>query len=138
LRKSRCLLQALNLSNNDIGDDGIAAIARALNNSQISILGVCKCGITLTGVKTLARELKINKRMIMIKVWGNAITLEGARLILRSAVDNGVCQQIDIHDELFDRCEEQMNDGEVKKMIAILEQRKKQQQEVHLGVCFMM
>ena len=73
--------------------------------------------------------------MTMIKMWGNPITLEGARLILQSAVDNGVCQQVEIYDELLDRCEDHRNDDEVKKMMAILEQRKQQEQKV--GVCCM-
>jgi len=45
-------------------------------------------------------------------VWGNPITVEGARLILQSAVNNGVCQEVCI-DQNYS------NDDEVKKMIII-------------------
>ena len=46
----------------------------------------------------------------------NPITVEGARLLLQSAVDNGVCQQVYIDEDYQD-------DDEVKKMIIILKQR---------------
>ena len=43
-------------------------------------------------------------------MWNNPITVEGVRLILRSAVDNGVCQDVDIGEDYQD-------DDEVKKML---------------------
>jgi len=54
----KCSLEALNLSNNEIGDDGITVIAGALGNSQISILVICKCGITLNGAKITCKRLE--------------------------------------------------------------------------------
>ena len=47
-------------------------------------------------------------------MWGNPITVEGARLILQSAVDNGVCQEVYV---------DYQDDDEVNKMMIILEQR---------------
>ena len=140
----KCSLEVLNLSSNDIGDNGITAIAGALSNSQISILGVYKCSITFTGAQSLARELTKNNHIKMLRVFSNPITLDGARLILQSAVANGVCQQVEIYDDVIDRCEDHRNDSEVKKMVTILEQRKEQEekkkeerkkQEQEVGVC---
>ena len=81
------------MSYNNIGDDGITAIAGTLSNSQISELYVCDCGITLTGARSLAAGLLVNNRVRILYVSGNPITVEGARLI-QSAVDNRVCELI--------------------------------------------
>ena len=53
-------LQELYMSSNNIGDDGISAIAGALGNCKINILDVQECGITLTGAKSLAEALSSN------------------------------------------------------------------------------
>ena len=53
-------LQVLDISYNPIGDEGIAAIARTLDNASISELYVYNCNITVTGAKSLAAALKIN------------------------------------------------------------------------------
>ena len=57
LMGQKCSLQALDMSDNSIGDDGITAIAGTLSNSQISELDVIfsRCGITLTGEITCSR-----------------------------------------------------------------------------------
>ena len=111
----KCSLQVLNMSLNKIGDEGITAIAGTLSNSQISKLYVRGCGITLTGARSLAVGLLVNNSVRRLNVSDNPITVEGARLILQSAVDNGVCQEVysDYHD-----------DDEVKKMMIILKQRR--------------
>ena len=51
----KCSLQVLATAGNEIGDDGITAIAGALSNSQINELNVETCGITLTGAVTCSR-----------------------------------------------------------------------------------
>ena len=111
----KCSLQVLDMSFNNIGDDGITAIARTLSNSQISKLEVCECDITLTGARSLAAGLLVNNSVRILEVWGNPITVEGARLILQSAVDNGVCQEVG---------SDYKDDDEVKKMMIILRQRR--------------
>ena len=50
----KCSLQVLATAGNEIGDDGITAIAEALSNSQINELNVETCSITFTGAKSLA------------------------------------------------------------------------------------
>ncbi|XP_065901851.1 NACHT, LRR and PYD domains-containing protein 3-like isoform X2 [Dysidea avara] len=112
----KCSLQVLEMPFNNIGDDGITAIAGTLSNSQISELDVRGCGITLTGARSLAAGLLVNNSVRVLYVSDNPITVEGARLILQSAVDNGVCQLVDINRDYKD-------DDEVKKMMIILEQR---------------
>ena len=43
-------LQELNMSNNDIGDDGMAVISEALqHNKPFTRLGVVRCGLSVKG-----------------------------------------------------------------------------------------
>ena len=52
--------------------------------------------------------------------------MEGARLILQSAVDNGVCEKVVVYDKAIGKYrgdEDYQDDDEVKKMMIILEQR---------------
>ena len=75
----KCSLQILDIPHNNIGDDGINAIARTLSNSQISELDVRGCGITLTGARPLAAALLVNNSIRILNVWNNPITVEGVR-----------------------------------------------------------
>jgi len=105
------------LSGNNIGDDGIDVIARVLGNSQICELYIKKCGITLTGAKSLAKVLIISKTIKKIAIISNPVTLDGACLILQSAVENGVCYLVDIDAEY-------RSNEETKKMMLELEMRR--------------
>ena len=109
-------LQELYMSSNNIGDDGISAIAGALGNCKINILDVQKCGITLTGAQSLAEALSSNHTIRRLWLRGNPITVEGALLIVKSAVDNTVCQHVRIDDEY--------ENDEIKKMMNIMEDRR--------------
>lgn len=107
------------MSHNDIGDDGILAIATAFTNNKISELGVAGCGITLTGARSLAKLLSVSQSIRNLWLYGNPITAEGAHLILQSAVSNKACQAyIDINGEY------KMN-SDVQTMINILEDRRR-------------
>ena len=117
-------LQELYMFNNNIGDDGISAIAGALGNCKINILNVQKCGITLTGARSVAAALSSNHTIRELWLAANPITVEGALLIVKSAVDNTVCQDVSIDDEY--------KNDEIKKMMNILEDRRKQ----HVRDCF--
>ena len=112
-------LLELYMADNNISDDGITAIAGSLSNSSITLLGVEGCGITFTGVRSLAAALSTNQNIKSLILWDNPITVDGARLILQCAVDNGVCQYVSIDDEYKD-------DDEVKKMMTILDDRSRQ------------
>ena len=66
--------QMLYMVDNQIGDDGITAIAGSLSNSTITLLDVWVCGISVVG----------------------------ARLIMKSAVGSAVCKRVRIHCEYHD------------------------------------
>ena len=106
------------MGENNIGDDGITVIAGALGKSRIRKLDVRKCGITVTGAKELATGLSLNSSITVLGVFDNPITVEGARLILQSAIDNGVCEEVSIDGE-YDE------DNEVQEMMIILYFRQK-------------
>ena len=116
-------LQELYMWSNNIGDDGISAIAGALGNCKINILNVHECGITFTGARSLAAALLSNHTITKLWLMNNLITVEGALLIVKSAVDNTVCQHVGIDDEYE-------NDERVKKMMNILEDRSSRRREV--------
>ena len=121
-------LQVLNISHNPIGDEGIAAIARTLDNSRINELNMQLCYITATGAKLLAEGL-INNHSIKsldmaydnLFLWNNDdITVDGAIAILEAAVTNGVCQEVIIDSKY-------KSDDKVKELMSILEERKRQE-----------
>ena len=110
-------LQHLYMWGNNIGDDGISAVAGALGNCKINKLDVQQCGITLTGATSLAEALSSNHTIGVLLLWGNPITVEGALLIVKSAVDNTVCQHVGIDNKY--------ENDEIKKMMNILEDRRR-------------
>ena len=112
-------LQELVISHNNIGNDGISAIAGALGNCKINKLDVIKCGITLTGARSLATALYSSNTVRKLHLWGNPITVEGALLILNSAVHNTVCQDVLINYEY--------KNDEIQKMMKILRYRRRQE-----------
>ena len=112
-------LQHLRMNDNNIGDDGISAIAGALGNCKINKLCVRGCGITLTGAKSLAVALSSNHTIRALRLWYNPITVEGALLIVKSAVDNTVCQYVGIDGEY--------KNDEIEMMMYILEDRRRKE-----------
>ena len=118
LMVNQTLLTLLMMSNS-IGDEGITAISSSLNQSSLILLDVRRCGITFTGVRSLAATLATNHNIRILLLFGNPITVDGARLIMKSAVDNGVCEIVSIDDEYED-------DDEVKEMKTILDDRRRQ------------
>ena len=109
------------MGENNIGDDGITIIARALGKSRIRVLFVVFCDITDTGAKALAAGLSVNRSITLLNVWYNPITVEGARLILQSAVNNGICEEVSVNDQYTNNYE---SDNEVQKMMTILQTRR--------------
>ena len=111
-------LQQLYMSNNDITDYGISAIARVLGNCKINKLDVSGCGVTPTGARSLAAALS-SSTIRGIWLMDNPITVEGAILIVTSAVHNTVCQYVGIDDEY--------KNDEAMKMMNILKDRRRQE-----------
>ena len=112
-------LLELDMGYNNITDNGITAIAGSLRSSSITVLNVEGCVITFTGVRSLPAALSTNQSIKMLWLYGNPITVDGARLIMKSAVDNGVCEIVGIDNEYND-------DNEVKEMKTILDDRRRQ------------
>ena len=120
-------LQQLNISSNDFGDDGISAIAGALGNCKISKLYVSQCGITLTGARSLATALYSSNTVRKLELWDNPITVEGALLIVNSAVHNTVCKRVLINYEYENDKIQKMMNVEIRKMMKILRDRRRQE-----------
>ena len=99
-------LLELYMCDNQIGNDGLTAIAGSLSNSSITLLDVSGCGISVVGVRSLAAAFQSIKELYLRY---NPIIVDGARLIMKSAVENGVCKYVLIDNEY-------KNDKEVKKM----------------------
>ena len=112
-------LQRLYISKNNIGNDGISAITGALGNCKISKLDVSECSITFTGATSLAVAISSQCTIRELVLEDNPITVEGALLIVNSAVHNVACQVVEIDDEY--------KNGEIKEMMNILEDRKIQE-----------
>ena len=113
------------MERNQIGDDGITAIAGSLSNSSITLLDVEGSGISVVGVRSLAVAFQSIKKLYLRH---NPITVDGACLIMKSAVENGVCECVWIDDEYKD-------DKEVKKMTTILDDRRTQNVRNHKLWC---
>ena len=109
-------LLELHMEHNDIKDEGITAIAGSLNNCSVTVLNVERCGITFTGVRSLAAALSTNQNIRKLCLMSNPITVDGAHLIMKSALDNGICEIVSIDDEYKD-------DDQVKEMIITLRVR---------------
>jgi len=119
LLMNNSMIQELWMSDNNIGDDGITAIATALTNSRISLLWIHNCGITLTGARSIASLLSLNQSIRKLVLRVNVITTEGAQLILLSAVNNKASQaEIWINREY-------RSDSEVRTMMNILKDRRR-------------
>ena len=110
------------MGSNKICDDGITIIAGALGKSRIMRLHIGGCGITVTGAKALAAGLAINRSITKLNVGYNPFTVEGARLILQSAVNNGICEEVTVNNETTNG--NYYYDNEVEKIITILQTRR--------------
>ena len=112
-------LQELIMDENNIGDDGISAIARGLGNCKINELHVDHCCITVTGVRILAASILAHPTIRELWLKGNLITEEGAQQILEAAVNNIVTLELYIDDEY--------KNDKVKEMLTILGNRKEEE-----------
>ena len=112
-------LQVLRMRYNNIGDDGISAIARGLGNCKINELEVDHCGITVTGARILAASLSSHPTIRVLSLESNLITEGGAQQILEAAVYNIVTVHVFIDDGY--------KNDKVKEMLTILKNRSEQE-----------
>lgn len=91
-------LQKLGVGYNNIGDDGISAIADAFGNCKITELNAKECGIAFVGTSSLASALSSNHAIRVLWLQDNPVTVEGAQLI-NAAVCNTNCHYVGINSE---------------------------------------
>ena len=103
-------LLELHIGFNQIGDDGITAIAESLSNSSITLLDVRGCSIGFAGVRSFTGSLSFNQNISQLCLLNNPITVDGACLIIKSAIKIGILENITIDSEYWD-------DDEVKRML---------------------
>jgi len=116
LLMTNSVLEELSLKYNSIGDDGIIAIAKNLNKSVLSELNIVGCQITLDGALSLAAVLVLNQRIHDLHMHYNPITVEGARVILQSAINRDPHMLLFIDDEYE-------TDSKVSEMMKILKKK---------------
>ena len=122
-------LLELDVSDNEISDVGITAIVESLSNSNITLLDVQDCDIGLVGATSLAAALSSNQNIRELNLYDNEITDNGARLIMKSAVDNGVCEHVSIgrtFEVVGFEYDNKYDDEEIKRMMTILNCRRRQ------------
>ena len=107
--------QQLIMSGNNIGDEGISAIAKALGNCKINILHVDECGITVAGARIVATALSSHPTIRMLSLEHNRISVEGAQQIVEAAVNNTVTLIVSIDSEY--------KNDKVEEMLSILDNR---------------
>ena len=114
-------LRFVHVGSNFIGDEGIVAISTTLDNNRVSEkINVSDCKITEKGAKALAASLITNYTLKSLCMKKNDITVDGAIAVLGAAVANKICQEVEIDSEYN-------TDDIVKKFIAILKERKRQE-----------
>jgi len=124
-------LEVLGFSQNSlIGDEGLAAISGVLGDCKVTLLDLQNCGITLAGVKVLAASLKEVQRKFAIDLHTNAITVEGARLILESAVECTAPITVWVDDEYRD-------DKKVEEMLNVLEEKRENIHSMSIVMLFL-
>ena len=78
-----------------------------------------ECGISDVGARVLAEALSFNQNIKMLYAEFNPITVEGAYIILQSAVNNASSPDVRINEQF-------KSSNEIMKLMTILEARKQQ------------
>ena len=74
-------LKTLEIQGNHIGNKGMIMISKAVQKSNLRQLHVDHCGFSCEGAEALAEMIIFNSNIDSVNLWGNPITLEGARLL---------------------------------------------------------
>ena len=96
LKSNRTLLE-LNLSNNNLYDDGAAAISDGLkSNNSLQILNMNNNKITSKGVEKVTEAIKVNTTLQKLDIGGNTISDDGAATISDVLKTNRTLLQLNI------------------------------------------
>jgi hypothetical protein len=80
--KYKSTMEYLNLSNNRLGDQGVAAVAETLASCRsIRDVDLADCGATVTAAAAVGNLLSNNKTLLRLNVSGNAMGSQGAALM---------------------------------------------------------
>ena len=92
-------LQYLNICNNEIGDNGIANIATALQtNTTMRTLNISNCSISDEGAESLARALAVNRSLQELDISSNKIGNNGMANIATALQTNTTMTTLNISD----------------------------------------
>ena len=97
-------LQKLDISSNNLGDEGISHIAEILKqNKQLKELWIGDCGITDKGAASLASALSVNNSLKMLHMGGGkgALTKDGLLKITQSLTNNSEFVKLVIPNEFY-------------------------------------
>ena len=96
LKNNICLLE-LNLSKNNIGRNGIIAIAKAIQvNTLLQKFDISECQVADDGAAAISDSLKCNHSLQELKLSQNNITSDGAKKIAEAIQVNKMLQKLDI------------------------------------------
>ena len=76
-------LEKINISSNDLRDEGIGAIARILHNSKLRVLNASSTGLGIQSLGQLMHSFELGAPTFLaeLSLEGNSIECEGARII---------------------------------------------------------
>lgn len=96
-------LKALNIRNNNIGDEGIKAFAPALESTELQALDMSHCGLSYIEGPAIGRALQFNRKLKVLKLAFNDLGDKGSREIELSFKQNWSLTELDLsHNNLSD------------------------------------
>jgi Ran GTPase-activating protein (RanGAP) involved in mRNA processing and transport len=89
-------LEILDLSHNNLGDEGVAQLSEVLHDCSLQELDLCSVGVHDEGVSKLARSLRGNKNLFSLNLFQNEITDRGAIELTCQLKGNGTLDLLGI------------------------------------------
>lgn len=82
-------IKVLDLSKNNLGKDGIKALAEVLPHNQIiEVLDLSKNNLGVPGASELAVALKGNKSLKFLNLFNNKVGFDGAKSLAQNVIQN--------------------------------------------------